>query len=177
MAAGLTITSVELSGRKRGMPSPLDGHRDIWFDVTITVENTGKVPLHVISELRGISYDAARRVLTLRLAEARPGPTVEDGPTFTLPTPATVTVEPRSDARITVRIPAILKELRQVPGHPFALELTDIRPMHTIRCEIAASDKPMGEFARLDARQLRTRLARWGKTIAHDTAVTPDTRD
>ena len=177
MTAGLTITSVDLSGRRRGLPSPMDGHRDIWFDVTITVENTGKAALHVISELRGISYDAAQRVLTLRLAEVPPGPVVKNGPTFTLPTPATVTVEPHGEAKIIVKIPAILKELRQQPGQPFAVEQTDIRNMQSIRCEIAASDKPMGEFERLDARQLRTRLAKWGKTIARDTAVKPDTRD
>ena len=57
------------------------------------------------------------------------------------------------------------------------MEQTDIRNMQSIRCEIAASDKPMGDFERVDARQLRTRLAKWGKTIARETAVKPDTRD
>lgn len=177
MTEAFSISNVELSGRRRGLPSPMDGHRDIWFDVTITVANPGSNPLHVISELRSISYDAAQRVLTLRLAEAKPGQPRKDAPTFTLPTPDTVTVEPHGEARITVKIPAILKELRQEPGKPLALVQTDIRPMNTIRCEIAASDKPMGHFERADARVLRTRLAKWGKTISRDTAVKPDTRD
>jgi|LauGreDrversion4_2_1035121.scaffolds.fasta_scaffold791901_2 hypothetical protein len=177
MAGGLSISKIELSGRRRGLPSPMDGHRDIWFDVTITVENPGNVPLHVISELRSISYDAAQRVLTLHLAEAKPGPAAKDAPTFTLPTPTTVTVEPHGEAKITIKIPAILKELRRVPGESFALQQTDIRDMTTIRCEIAASKEPMGNFERVDARKLRTRLAKWGKTIAHEAAVKPDTRD
>lgn len=177
MAESLSISNVELSGRRRGLPSPMDGHRDIWFDVTITVANPGPNPLHVISELRSISYDAAQRVLTLRLAEAAPGPQREDAPTFTLPTPHTVTVKPHGEATITVKIPAILKELSQVPGQPLALAQTDIRDMQTIRCEIAASDKPMGRFERTDARVLRTRLAKWGKTISRETPVKPDTRD
>ena len=177
MAGGLTISNVELSGRWRGLPSPMDGHRDIWFDVTITVANLGTVPLHVISELRSMSYDAAQRVLTLRLAEAKPGPLHENGPIFSLPTPATVTVEPHGEAKITVKIPAILKELSQVPGQPLALAQTDIRDMQTIRCEIAASNKPMGRSQRADARALRTRLVKWGKTISRETPVKPDTRD
>ncbi len=177
MAGGLKITNVELSGRRRGLPSPMDGHRDIWFDVTITVINPRNVPLHVISELRGMSYDTAQHVLTLRLAEAAPGPPRKDAPTFTLPTPATVTVEPQSEAQITVKIPAILKELRQVPGEPLLLAETDLRAMQTIRCEIASSDKPMGQFERADARALRARLAKWGKTISRETPVKPDTRD
>lgn len=177
MAGGLTISNVELSGRRRGLPHPMDGHRDIWFDVTITVRNTSETPLHVISELRGLSFDAAQRVLTLRLAEAKPGPVTKNAPTFTLPTPATVTVKPHGEATIIVKIPAILKELRRVPGEAFTMEDTDIRAMTTIRCEIAASDKPMGDFERVDARQLRTRLAKWGKTITLETAVNPDTRD
>lgn len=177
MASPLAITGITLSGRRRGLPHPMDGHRDIWFDVTVTVENPGAKPLHVISELRGLSYDVAQRVLTLRLAEVKPGPVSDDAPTFTLPTPATVTVEPHGSARITVTIPAILKELRQVPGEPFALVETDLRTMHTIRCEVAASEKPIGRFKRLDAQLLRTRLAKWGKTTTRDAAVKPDTRD
>lgn len=177
MASALAITAIALSARRRGLPHPMDGHRDIWFDVTVTVENPGTKLLHVISELRGLSYDAAQRVLTLRLAEAQPGPVGADAPTFTLPTPATVTVEPHASAAIIVKIPAILKELRQTPGQPFALTETDLRAMHTIRCEIAASDKPIGRFERIDAHALRSRLARWGKTIRSEAAVKPDTRD
>jgi hypothetical protein len=177
MASKLSIKDIALSARRRGLPSPMDGHRDIWFDVTVTVENPGTTPLHVISELRGITYDAAQRVLTLRLAEAKPGPARDDAPTFTLPTPATVTVKPHSEAKINVKIPAILKELRQVPGQPFEITQTDIRAMDAIRCEITASDKPIGRFERVDAHQLRTRLAKWGKTISRETAVKPDTRD
>lgn len=177
MASKLSIKDIALSARRRGLPSPMDGHRDIWFDVTVTVENPGTTPLHVISELRGITYDAAQRVLTLSLAEAMPGPARDDAPTFTLPTPATVTVKPHSEAKINVKIPAILKELRQVPGQPFEITQTDIRAMDAIRCEITASDKPIGRFERVDAHQLRTRLAKWGKTISRETAVKPDTRD
>jgi len=177
MANALAITDIALSARRRGLPHPMDGRRDIWFDVTVRVENPGTKPLHVVSELRGLSYDAAQRVLTLRLAEAPPGPISADAPTFTLPTPATVTVEPHASAAITVKIPAILKELRPVPGQPFALVETDLRAMHTIRCEIAASERPIGQFERIDAHALRTRLARWGRTIRSEAAVKPDTRD
>lgn len=177
MASTLTITDIALSGRRRGLPHPMDGRRDIWFDVTVTVENPGPKPLHVISELRGLSYDAAQRVLTLRLAEVKPGPVAEGAPIFTLPTPATVTVVPGATAKLTVPVPAILKELRQVPGEPFSTVETDLRAMRTIRCEVAASDKPIGRFERLDANDMRSRLAKWGKTIRSEAAVKPDTRD
>lgn len=173
----LAIREIALSGRRRGLPAPMDGHRDIWFDVTVTVENPGREPLHVVSELRGISYDAAQRVLTLRLAEAPPGPRDADAPTFTLPTPATVTVPPGGTAEIKVAIPAILKELQPVPGEPFRIAETDLRGMRTIRCEVASSDTPIGRMERLNPDVLRSRLATWGRIIQSEAAVTPDTRD
>ena len=48
---------------------------------------------------------------------------------------------------------------------------------NAIRCEIAASNKPMGRSQWADARALRTRLVKWGKTISRETPVKPDTRD
>jgi hypothetical protein len=162
MTSGLAITDVTLSGRRRSLPSPMFGHRDIWFDVTITVENTGKVPLHVVSALRSIAYDAESRLLTLRLREPKPlAGASEDAHSYVLPPPPTTTVPPHQSAQITVAIPAMLKQARQQPGAPLALDETDIRGMRTLRCEIAAGSRP----------------AKWGRTITRDTAVTPDTRD
>ncbi len=176
MATGLRIDDIALSPRRRGLPSPLDGRRDIWFDVTISVHNPGAKPLHVVSELRGLAYDAASKVLTLRLAEAAPGPTARDAPTYTLPTPATITVAPRGTAKITLPIPAILREVRQVEGAPLAVDETDLRAMRRIRCEVASSEKPIGAQERTAPHLMRSRVARWGITVTGEAAVTPDTR-
>ena len=178
MTSGLAITDVTLSGRRRSLPSPMYGHREIWFDVTITLENNGKVPLHVVSALRGIAYDADTRLLTLRLREPKP-PAADSGDahSFVLPPPPTITVPPHQSAEITVSIPAMLRQARQQPGAPFALDETDIRSMRTLRCEIAAASKPISLDQPLSPHALRSYLAKWGETITRDTAVTPDTRD
>ena len=177
MAGDLVIARVALSKRRRSLPDPMDGHRDIWFDVTIDVENRGDTPLHVVDELRGISFDAAARMLTLRLSEPPPRPVQKDAPTFHLPPPHTLRVEPRATASITVRIPAVLKELRLGPELVPTMDQTDIRVMRTIRCEVASSDHPIEHRGAESAHQLRTRLRTWGQSVTMDTPVEPDMRE
>jgi hypothetical protein len=175
MPNGLHISNVSLSRRRRSLPHPVDGHREIWFDVTITVANRGKTALHVINELRGMTYDASARALTLRLREPAPTPTEENAPIFHLPTPQTLTVKPGGTATITVAIPAVLKTLRQ-GRESLVMEKTDLRAMETIRCEIASSENPIEIGPAETAYQLRTRLADWGTVVSTDTPVKPDTR-
>jgi hypothetical protein len=177
MPTGLAISSVTLSRRRRALPDPVDGHREIWFDVSLVVKNLGDIPLHVIDELRGLIYDAPRRMLTLRLREPAPTPVDKNAPTFHLPTPHTVTVAPGATVTIVVAIPAVLRTLRQGPDLSLVMEKTDLRGMETIRSEIAASAQPI-EFRPVEKpHALRTRLASWGKIVTTDTAVKPDTRD
>lgn len=177
MPEDLAITDVVLSGRRRSLPSPMFGHREIWFDVTITVENRGDDPLHVVRELRGTSYDAEERRLTLFLREQKPRPLKGEPPAYTLPPPATITVKPGSTASISVPIPAVRSEMQLRSGAPPAFEDVDIRAMRRLRVELSASTRLLGEHAGHDAHALRTRVAKWGKTITHETAVKPDTRD
>lgn len=177
MAGDLTITNVALSKRRRSLPDPMDGHRDIWFDVIIDVENRGDKPLHVVDELRGITFDATTRVLSLRLSEPPPQPVQKDAPTFHLPPPHTLIVEARGIASITVRIPAVLKELRLGSEFVPTMEETDVRTMRTIRCEVASSDRSIEHRRAETAHQLRTRLRSWGKIVSKDTPVEPDMRE
>lgn len=177
MASELAVTSVALSKRRRSLPDPMDGHRDIWYDVTIEVENRGDKPLHVVDELRGIMFDAATRVLSLRLAEPPPQPVQKDAPTFHLPPPHTLTLKARATASIVVEIPAILKELRLDARRVMTMEQTDIRTMQTIRCEVASSDRPIESRGAETAHEMRTRLRTWGTVVGKDTPVEPDIRD
>lgn len=177
MASNLAIASVALSKRRRSLPDPMDGHRDIWFDVTIDVKNSGDKPLYAVDELRGITFDAATRVLSLRLSEPPPQPVQKDAPTFHLPPPHTLTVEARATLSIVVKIPAILKELRLGSGLVLTMEQTDISAMRTIRCEVASSDRPIEYRGAETAHELRTRLRKWGEVVSKDTPVKPDMRD
>lgn len=177
MANNLDIASIALSKRRRSLPDPMDGHRDIWFDVIINVENRSDKPLYVVDELRGITFDAATRVLSLRLAEPPPQPVQKDAPTFHLPPPHTLTVKARATLSIVVKIPAILRELRLGSGFVPTMEQTDISAMRTIRCEVASSDHPIEYRGAETAHELRTRLREWGKVVSKDTSVEPDMRD
>ncbi|HXT70551.1 MAG TPA: hypothetical protein VN700_12380 [Vicinamibacterales bacterium] len=177
MAGHLAIAKIALSKRHRSLPDPMDGHRDIWFDVTIDVENRGDVPLYVIDELRGIAFDAATRVLSLRLCESQPQPVQQDAPTFHLPPPHTLTVDRRATASIVVKIPLVLKELRLGAGGVLSMEQTDMSTMKTIRCEVASSDRPIEDRGAETAHELRSRLGTWGKVVSKDAAVDPDLRD
>src|SRR5437868_10894993 len=105
MASNLLIANVSLSKRRRSLPDPMDGHRDIWFDVTIDVENSGDKPLYVVDELRSLTFHAATGVLSLRLSEPPPQPVQKDSPVFHLPPPHTLTVEARASLSIVVKIP------------------------------------------------------------------------
>lgn len=176
MASDLAVVSVALSKRRRSVPDPMDGHRDIWFDVTIDVENHGDKPLYVVDELRGITFDAATRVLSLRLAEPPPQPVQEGAPTFHLPPPHTLTLEARATASIVVKIPAILKQLLPGSGFGLTVEETDIRAMQTIRCEVASSGRPIEHRGAESAHELRTRLRTWGKVVSKEIPVEPDMR-
>ncbi len=177
MASDLAVVSVAISKRRRSLPDPMDGHRDIWFDVGINVENRGDKPLYVVDELRGMSFDAATRVLSLRLSEPPPQPVQKGAPTFHLPPPHTLTLEARATASIVVKIPAILKEFRLGSGLVPTMEETDIRAMRTIRCEVASSDRPIEYRGAETAHELRTRLRGWGRVVSKDTPVEPDTRE
>lgn len=177
MAHEFAIANVALSKRQRSLPDLVDGHRDISFEVKIDVENGGDTPLYVVDELRSIAYDAATRVLSLRLSEPPPQPVREDAPTFHIPAPRTLTLEPHAAATITVKIPAILKELRPGPELVPIVEQTDIRSMRTIRCEVASSKHPIEHLGAETAHQLRTRLTSWGQVVSKDTAVEPDMRE
>ncbi len=175
MVNALIIQDIALSRRRRSLPDPVDGHRDIWFDVTVTVENRGKTALHVIDQLRGLTYDPAQRRLTLRLCELKPGALVETAPSFTLPTPSTILLQPGATARIAIAIPAILKELQFESGP--SLKQTDLRDMRMIRCEVAASPKPIGKGQMLAPHDMRSLLFKWGEIASSQVSVTPDDRD
>ena len=177
MAGELAISSVALSKRRRSLPDAIDGHRDIWFDVTIRVENRSNKPLHVVDELRGIAFDATSRVLSLRLCEPLPRPVQKDAPTFHLPTPRTLKVGPHESASIVVEIPAVLKELRAGPEFVPIVETTDLRAMQTIRCEVACSERPIESRGAETAHQMRTRLQNWATVVSKETPVEPDMRD
>jgi hypothetical protein len=177
MPGNLTIMNVSLSKRRRSLPDPMDGHRDVWFDVIIDVENSGDKPLYVIDELRSITFHAATRVLWLRLSEPPAQPVQKDSPVFHLPPPRTVTVEPRAALSIVVEVPAILKELRFGSGLVPTIEQTDITAMQTIRCEVASSERPIEHRGAETAYELRTRLQTWGKVVSKDTPVKPDMRN
>lgn len=177
MAAELVIKSVALSKRRRSLPDPMDGHRDVWFDVTIEVENGGAKTLHVVDELRCIVYDAATHVLLLRLAEPPPQPVRGDAPTFHLPPPRTLALKPRATATIVVKVPAVLRTMRAGQGFVPTMEETDLRAMRTIRCEVASSERPIEHRGAETAHELRTRLRSWGKVASTDIPVDPDMRD
>lgn len=102
MSNNLNILDITLSRRRRSLPHPVDGHRDIWFDVTINVKNPGDSPLYVVNELRGISYDNTSHTLTLRLFEPAPAPLEKNAPLFHLPAPRTATIEPGATVAIVV---------------------------------------------------------------------------
>lgn len=177
MADALAISDIALSPRRRGLPEPIYGHREIWFDASFTVTNRSKEPLHVISQLRSYAYDGAARTLTLRLGEVKPGPLAGDAPSFTLPTPPTITLKPGATARLSVPVPAVMKEMQPGDGMAPAMRETDLRAMRTLRVEVAASAKPIGAALVLPAPDMRKRLAKWGKSFSSEAAVTPDTRD
>lgn len=177
MADALAISDIALSPRRRGLPEPVYGHREIWFDASFTVVNRGRTALHVVNQVRSLAYDDAAKTLTLRLGEVKPGPLSKDAPSFILPTPSTVTLKPDESLRLSIPVPAILKEMRPGSGMVPVIHQTDLRAMRSLRVEISASPKPVGAELMLPAPEMRKRLARWGQSYSSEAAVMPDTRD
>ncbi|MCC7503014.1 MAG: hypothetical protein IT229_10820 [Flavobacteriales bacterium] len=177
MPNALSIQSLTLSRGKRSLPHPMDGHRDISFDVKIKVQNLGARPLHVIRELRTMAYDGPASTLTLRLHEPAPVPAEKNAPTLHLPAPHTITVAPQEVATIVVTIPAILTTMRPGKDGVLMVERTELKDMRTIRCEVGSSETPVKNVPNESVHQLRSRMVGWGQVAIAEEGVKPDTRE
>lgn len=66
----IQISSVHVTQMVAGQMTPVMAQSGVsWYQVSLTVRNRSDHPIHVMTNLRGIRYDANRRVLILELCE------------------------------------------------------------------------------------------------------------
>jgi hypothetical protein len=177
MASNLAINKISLSRRRRSLPTPLDGHRDIWFDVIVDVENRGDKPLSVVNEMRKMDYEPQKRILTLELTEHVAAELGEGAPTFHLPGPRWIDVKAHGTMKLTVAIPAILNETKFGPDSILKSTQTDIRKMKTIKCNISVSAYHPENLKDRKPNERRQSGMNWQTVVSAETEVEPDMRD
>jgi hypothetical protein len=166
------ITLLEVD-RERITP-PMRRHDVRWHALTVSVKNTSGEPLYVISEIRHIRYDAARRALVLHFAEHDSPP---DSVTNRVPFPPRFTIiRPGETGSLTYQLSSPIAFLeRTVEGETQVKHVRIPEDVETIECTVAHAIAPPPQAINLVSAEVPTRWADWGTRVT--AAWQPPERD
>ncbi|MGB7926384.1 MAG: hypothetical protein WCF57_24295 [Pyrinomonadaceae bacterium] len=143
MSESIEIRDIRLTDMASEQMTPVMAQSGVsWYNLTITVKNMSDVtPIHVMSDIRRIHYDASRRVLLVQLSE-------HDMPdarrVVGLPMPPRYRViEPCEEVTLTHPLSSPITFLEELPDgarRPYFVRIAE--DVDTIECTVAYDTEP-----------------------------------
>ncbi len=165
MPESIQITDVRLTEMPADQMTPAMSHSGVsWYRLALTVQNASDEPIHLISDIRRIRYDAASRVLHVQLSE-HDAP--EESPVIGPPMPPRYTmIGARDEATIVHPLSSPITFLQTSPvglRSPTYVRLAE--DVDSIECAVTYETEPPPPVVDLAALRVPDREPRPGTTL------------
>src|SRR6476469_5833430 len=142
---------------------------EAWYTLSIVARNTSSTPLFVMSSVRRLHYDEARRALVVDLSEQHAVETRDAG----LPFPPRIEeIAPGREITITYRLSSPITIVDSASGHSRPRFVHIPQDVATIDCIIAADTTPPPANEYLVSHEPLPDLRQWGYLVQRSVRVT-----
>jgi hypothetical protein len=158
----LQVVDIQVSPPRLEEPDIETGERRQWVDILITVQNTSRRTLYVISSLRSLRYDRATGTLFIGLSEPESIPQIR--PMHVVP-PSVTAIAPQESAVIKIAVPLQIIEIKPSTTLGLRTETFDVTGLQRIASTVAYGETPFYPRPTDSLEEMHRRLRSWATTV------------